>query len=74
MAFFFLLPYPQRVNALNKALKYTHNHGNSLIYIYNLRITGINAEVAPMCLSLLSAYIPKIYSTRKINTLKLPIH
>lgn len=71
---FFFLSCPQRVNALNKTLKYTHKHRISLIYIYNLRIARINAEVVSMCLSLLTAYISKMHSTRKINTLKLAIH
>lgn len=61
---------PQRVNALNKTLKY--NHGNSLIYIYNVRIAGINAEVVSSSLFLLTVSIAKIYSTRKINTLNCP--
>lgn len=60
----------QRVNELNKTLKY--NHGNSLIYIYNVRIAGINAEVVSSHLSLLTVSISKIYSTQKINTLNCP--
>lgn len=66
----FLLFHPQRVNALNKTLKY--NHGNPLIYIYNVRIAGINAEVVSSRLSLLTASISKIYSKQKINTLNCP--
>lgn len=49
----FLLSRPQRVNTLNKTLKHTHNHGNSLIYIYNLGIIMQKRFLCPYLFSLL---------------------